>query len=100
MNLLIVKRYILISGFLAYGLAGCSSVVGERGYLHNRTAEYVVGQSVPPLKMPVGVKPIPEDPYYDIPKISRENTGNVVLYPPGSLLMKQAQKQSSTSSPS
>lgn len=74
--------------------------MGEKGYLHDRTAEYVVGQSMPPLKMPPGIKPIPEDPYYDIPKINRENAPNVVLYPPGSLLMKQAQKNAATSSAS
>lgn len=88
---LVIKTITLC--ILALALIGCTSVVGEYGYLRDRVDEYKPSYSVPPLKMPEGVKEIPQDPYYTIPDVEHNTGPTVVLYPPGSRLMQDAQQK-------
>lgn len=86
-----IKTIILCA--IALPLIGCNSVLGEYGYLRDRVDEYKPSYSIAPLKMPPGVKEVPQDPYYTIPDVERNDGPTVVLYPPGSKLMQQAQQK-------
>lgn len=73
--------------------AACSVFDSEHGYIRDRSADYKPGESIPPLKTPPGVQPIPSDPYYVVPPLKTDNQSIAPIYPPGSNLMKAAQKK-------
>ncbi len=70
-------------------LAACSHFQANRMLIHDRIDEYHPGYSVASLKMPAGVKEVPPDPYYVIPKIDSKYPVKVSILPPGSLVYKQ-----------
>ena len=77
-------------------LVGCSSIQSEgekEGVLRNVNADVTQAYSVPPLKTPPGMKPIPYDPYFVVPDTTTlKNVKPVSLLPPGSLAAEQANK--------
>lgn len=73
-------------------LAACVSSEHKKYYPESRVGKYQPGSSMPLLKTPPGLAPVPPDPYYDIPA-AEPNSTIVTILPPGSVLLKQAQQQ-------
>lgn len=73
----------LIGFCSCFFLIACSQVKGPDGFLRDSNADFAQTYSVPPLKTPPGLKPIPNDPYYEIKgATSIEKVAPVSLKPP------------------
>ena len=88
----IINRYLraILGTLVLVNLTACSSVtqssyVQKAGFFPNRDAMYLAGKTMPPLKIPANVPPIPNDPYFDVPALNSTDSGVVSLLPPGSL---------------
>lgn len=88
----IIYRYLgaIFLGLVLANLIACSSVtqssyVQKAGFFPNRDAMYLGGKTMPPLKVPANIPPIPNDPYFDVPALTSTDSGVVSLLPPGSL---------------
>lgn len=85
------KQVLLGAGVVV--IAGCSSVtqssmVHKAGLFPDRENQYLQAKTLPPLKTPAGVTPIPNDPYYIIPAGSQAPSTPVSMLPPGALPTK------------
>lgn len=93
----LVKKLLLSMAIISVvcEVTGCSSVTHssyaqKAGLFPDRNVIYLQGQSLPPLKMPANVPPIPDDPYYVIPDLPNNQASPVSLLPPGSLAAQKA----------
>lgn len=83
-----MKKYLLglcmLSGLVC--LAGCSNslIKGPYGLLRDSNADIEKAYSVPPLRVPPGMKPVKSDPYYVVPgALDMGYVQPVSLLPPG-----------------